>query len=161
MRIFFFGCWNEPGHFLRSPYRCEHDPLIESFKLGTIHIDGTLAPRVYRAGSRVGVGVCWTAQGDTREDRSRIQHASDEMPQGRYLHHVLDNGFSAVTWWDRCQGDTRGACNSVILLRGEHDAETVLVAGRESFPSVFENLRKAGVDLAAATSTPPIRTTDM
>lgn len=66
---------------------------------------------------------------------------------GQSLLHHLDTGFTAIQWWDRCQGDTRGACNSTVLLEGKHTAEEMLAALREHFPHVLANLEKAGVKL--------------
>lgn len=112
-----------------------------------VHLDSTLAPRVHQPWYGADGFICWASKGKTQEERSRITYRSEECPQGQFLLHHLDNGFTAIQWWDRCQGDTRGACNSTILLEGEHDAATMLAALAEHFPHVLENLKKAGVEL--------------
>jgi len=86
----------------------------------------------------------FAATGLTPNERSSIGYRAQECPQGQFLLHVLDNGFTAIQWWDRCQGDTRGACNSTVLLEGQHTAEEVLAAAREHFPHVLENLERGG-----------------
>lgn len=76
-----------------------------------------------------------------------LPYRSEEYPQGRFLIHYLDNGYTAMQWWDRNQGDTRPNCNSTILLKGTHTVEVMLAALHEYFPTVEENLIKASVEL--------------
>ena len=154
MRVYYFGCWNSPGHYLHSPGGRSHfDPRVAKYGNG-IHVDGSLAPRIMRRtfkkrdGSWILSGArCWLGEGATPDEASAIDYASVEMPQGFYLHHHLDNGYTAVQWWDRCQGDKRGGCNSTILLEGRHDAPEMLAALREHFPHVLANLERGGVEL--------------
>jgi hypothetical protein len=67
-------------------------------------------------------------------ERERSIDRGDECPQGQTLVHHLDNGFTAMQWWDRTQGDTRFGCNSTFLAEGEHDFETMLRLFAENFP---------------------------
>ena len=146
MKCFFFGCWNDAGHYLFAPGgRALHHDLSERVVWygDRVHLDGTLAPRRDRAG-RIG----WV--GRTGRARGGFEYASGECDEGLYLVHVLDNGFTAMSWWDRCQGDTRPGCNSTVLLEGVHTEAEMLAALRENFPHVLENLRKAGVELRPA-----------
>jgi len=119
-------------------------PKVRTFEYygDQIHLDGTLAPRRNREG-----GICWEGQGKTDNERSRIKSNSGECPQGQYLLHVLDNGFTAIQWWDRRQGDGRGACNSTVLLEGVHAADEMVAALEQQFPHVLSNLKNAGVEL--------------
>jgi len=141
-RCFYFGCWNKPGHFLAGPDGCwpgrEFARLEYYGEDRAMHLDGTLAPRRMRGTDE----LCWRGMGD-----GRIEYRSDECPEGQFLLHVLDTGYTAIQWWDRRQGDRRGACNSTILLEGQHTAEEMLVALQEHFPHVLANLTKAGVAL--------------
>jgi hypothetical protein len=143
---FFFGVYREAGHFLWQPHwqrvRYPASQRIELFGDGH-HIDGNLAPRLYHP--RYGSGICWGAQGPIQ--RLPISYQSEECPEGQFLRHLLPNGFSAAQWWDRCQGDTRGACNSTILLEGEHTSEEMLAALELHFPRVLDNLNGKGVEL--------------
>lgn len=156
-RCFFFGCWNEPGHYLfypggaTVPYTAEDriswfkKPLFPGQLIAErAHLDGTLAPRRSHEGKLV-----WCA---LRPGRA-VEYYSVECPQGQYLVHHLPNGFTAMSWWDRCQGDQRGACNSTVLLEGQHHEAEMLAALHEHFPHVVENLQKAGVVLTAAKET--------
>lgn len=141
-RCFFFGCWNEAGHYLWAP-RAGNGPRDLEYYGNRVHLDGTLAPRRDR---RTGE-LCWSGNGITVDERRRIEFSSDEYPQGQFLRHELSNGFTAIQWWDRCQGDRRGACNSTILLEGKRTSDEMLAALKEHFPHVLANLEKAGVQL--------------
>jgi hypothetical protein len=146
-RALFFGCWNEAGHFMWSPGggRPRRSDDVEYAAPG-VHLDGSLAPRNWKS-TYYGVGLCWQAQGETREKRDRIGYNSNEYPEGQFLRHFLPNGFTAIQWWDRHQGDSRGACNSTMLLEGEHTTEEMLAALRQHFPHVVANLERGGISL--------------
>ncbi len=144
MRCLFFGCWNGPGHFVFDTNGQNARPYgIGEYYGDRIHLDGTLAPRKSR---RDGL-LCWAGQGETPDRRNSITYNSDEHPQGQFLRHVLDSGFTAIQWWDRQQGDSRGACNSTLLLEGAHSTEEMLAALHLHFPHVVANLTKGGVAL--------------
>lgn len=144
MKCFYFGCWNEAGHFLFLPggRSARGDHRLETYN-GGAHLDGTLAPRV----SNRTRAIVWQGMGDTQEARLRIGYDSQEAPQGQFLLHVLDTGYTAIQWWDRNQGDRRGACNSTVLLEGTHTAEEMIAALHEHFPHVAANLANAGIEL--------------
>lgn len=152
IRAYFFGCWNEAGHFLwsRGGYSAESS---RDFPRAERALDGTLAPRRMGRDRRRGPerlqpgALCWMGQGRTPEERQGIDHDSAEYPQGQYLVHQLPNGFTAMAWWDRCQGDTRGGCSSTVLLEGTHDAAAMLEALAQHFPHVLTNLERHGVQL--------------
>jgi hypothetical protein len=85
--------------------------------------------------------------GKTNDERMRITYDSAEYPQGEFLRHFLDTGMTAIQWWDRTQGDSRGACNSTILLDGRYTADEMIAALMKHFPHVAVNLANAGVAL--------------
>jgi len=153
-RCFYFGCWNEAGHFMHGPGSYADKERV-SYYGDRVHLDGTLAPRRVREGSRsarrFSVRPIWTGTGSTREERQLIAHDSEEYPQGEFLRHTLNTGFTAIQWWDRTQGDQRGACNSTVLLEGAHDSAAMLAALATHFPHVLANLTKAGVTLHEVT----------
>lgn len=143
-KVFFFGCWNEPGHYLHEPggrVSWKLSDAIASAGDGR-HIDGTLAPRINSAGQ-----VFFAAQAAGDDNFRRFIYAGKESPQGHFLRHRLPNGYTAIQWWDRCQGDKRGACNSTVLLEGDHTTEEMLAALAQHFPHVLENLQRNGVEL--------------
>lgn len=140
---YYYGCWNRPGRFVHIPngLRVFHGE-IHLFGNRNIHIDCNLAPRRGPDG-RIG----FAGMVLLRRFREEYFALSSECPHGQFLRHELDNGFTAIQWWDRCQGDTRPGCNSTILLRGIHTSEEMLAALHLHFPHVAANLKAKGVEL--------------
>ena len=152
--VYYFGRWNGPGHYLYRNvgwYTSTSNYQRVLYFGDRVHIDGNLAPRRVNETDNIVFG----GQGKTIDDRARarMRNRSQECDQGQFLLHALDNGFTAIQWWDRCQGDKRGACNSTILLAGERTAGEMLSALDEHFPSVRENLKRAGIDLVQVFAT--------
>ncbi len=150
-RCLYMGSWGGLGMFLwvpggrHAPADCHH---IEYYRKRELHLDSTLAPRLMKPMyGRPGGQLIWVGQGLTRNARQDLHYMSEECPQGQFLRHELDSGFTAISWWDRNQGDDRGAINSTVLLEGVRTTVEVLAAGRSCFPEVFRNLREAGVEL--------------
>jgi hypothetical protein len=102
-------------------------------------LDGCFAPRLTRDG-KVVYGLPYHGKS------SWELNESNECPQGQFSRHA-HRGYTLIQWWDRCQGDGRGACNSTILLEGDHTTEEMLTALVEHFPHVLANLKRHGVEL--------------
>ena len=118
---YFFGCLHGDGHFLYQAGARFRSRAREVERYGSgKHIDGTLAPTTAGGG---------------------------ELAQGVYRLHQLDNGYTALAWWDRTHGDTRPGCNSVVLMEGDHTAEELIAALHQHWPTVIAHLAKAGVVL--------------
>ena len=152
-RSYFYGCWNGPGHFMFRG-NTSRDPQEENrlhYFDDYVHLDSNLAPRHHPR-----MGLIWCGQFKTREERQRMQYASEEYPQGKFMRHYLSTGFTALQWWDRCQGDSRGNCNSTILLEGRREVSQVLGALEKYFPHVIRNLDSHGVKLEEVPH--PVRT---
>jgi hypothetical protein len=152
-RALFFGCWNQPGHYLFAPGRgspTAQEERMFSFFSGGVCLDANYAPRRGIRGKLRGVEVCFAGQGATIEDRQRIHYDSEEHAQNLFLRHEL-LGFTLISWWDRNQGDVRRACNSTFLLEGGHTSEQMLAALAVHFPHVVANLKRAGVELVEVT----------
>ncbi len=141
MRALFFGVDRVPGHYLIDDHKRSVCGTALEYARPGVHIDGSLAPR-----AAAGVVAC-LASIDDEQKRRRFQYRSEECPQGQFLRRVLPNGFTTIAWWDRCQGDKRGACNSVFLLEGEHSSEAMVLKLAEHFPRVVQNLTHHGVSL--------------
>lgn len=123
--VYFFGNLNDDGHFLYrdgSNFRTRAT-AVERYGAGK-HIDGTLAP---------------------------TQGHGAEAPQGVYAIHRLDNGYTAMAWWDRTHGDTRGGCNSVVLMWGDRTADEMIAALHTHWPKVVEEMTAAGIVLRPVT----------
>lgn len=154
-RCLYFGCWNRPGHYMHDDRgRWAHGGGVEHYNAGRRHLDGSLAPRRKKAMyGAAGGQILWRGSVPDQAAGQRITYDSEECPQGQFLRHELDNGFTALSWWDRCQGDGRSACNSTILLEGVHTSAELLAAAAEHFPHVLENLKRAGVELVEVFAT--------
>jgi hypothetical protein len=158
-RAWWHGCWLEPGHYLfdRHGHTGRRAELCRLRPTGSIYeapgLDGGLAPR--RAPARAVLSlaivpadrVVFTRMaGDDREACRRIESRSDEAAQGEFLLHGID-GYTIAAWWDRTQGDTRGACNSCLIVEGGHSANEMIELFPRLFPKQAARLDAAGVSL--------------
>lgn len=147
---FFFGCWNVAGHYW---FKSGGASVPGRFDLPWI--DGGFAPRRFKESrhrKRVLVAdpsCCFMYEGSTDEERRDLSYDTEEWDQGAFLIHKIGN-CTLMSWWDRCQGDRRAACNSNILAAGEHGAIAMIANLATSFPHVVENLAKHKIDLVEA-----------
>lgn len=117
VEAYFFGCWEQSGHFWRSaPPKNLQYPEIEKRLGPDIHV-------------RIDTGFCPGVMKGEQYKRSR-----DEVEGEAALHRV--NGWTILSWWDRSV-DKRGACNSNVVVLGEHNYATMLEVVRAQFPSLF------------------------
>ncbi len=144
-KAFYFGAWDGPGHYLFEAGSRNPSHIYVPHLLGQ-HVDAQFAPCHHKYRRK----LCWAGQGTTDEERQRIGYDSSERPQGMFLRHEL-NGFTLISWWDRNQGDKRGGCNSNFILEGEHSSEVMVKRFRVLFPTIAENLDRAGVKLVDVT----------
>lgn len=109
----YFGCWGGPGHFLVAPNgRHASCPAWQEFEL-----DAKLCPGY--------VGAYTTPNSAQVEGAAALYHK---------------DGWTALAFWDRSV-DTRGGCNSVLLLRGTHFGAEVVRLAQEAFPSIWKRFR--------------------
>lgn len=150
--IFYFGCWNRPGHFWfdgHGNWISIGDRRLIPFNDG---IDGGYAPRAFKEGFLLNrwlvrtPACCFSAEGKTVEQFNKINCGSDEYPQGHFLLHQ-QRGHTLMSWWDRTQGDTRPNCNSNLVAEGVHTSLEMHDLLVEHFPHVAQNLIKAGIVL--------------
>ncbi len=146
MTALYFGVWKEAGHFLFGPGGRRPDiDRNENWRLSQA-LDGSFAPKITRSGSIV--------FGETRNDpKAWDRRSAEECPQGQFLRH-RHGSWSLLQWWDRCQGDERGACNSTVLLEGDRTTAELLEALRTHFPEVVANLAREGVELVEVFPSP-------
>jgi hypothetical protein len=115
-------------------------------------LDGGLAPRHARPRARLPFEppldriVFKRMGGADRDLRYRIESESDEAAQGEFLLHAI-SGCTIAAWWDRTQGDTRGVCNSCLIVEGTHGADEMLELFPRLFPVQAARLAAAGVEL--------------
>lgn len=116
-RMFYFGPWREPGHFLHreggwSVYRHEERagfPWNEWS--GENGIDGQLQPGCYH------------------DQYGHWRHGA-EVEGEALLHHK--DGWTALSFWDRSV-DHRGACNSTYFTEGTFTFEQMAEMAKARF----------------------------
>lgn len=95
-RMFYFGPWNEPGHYLF------HENGTTAWREATVvpwrRIDGCLQP------------------GCKEDPDGHWRHRGAPEIEGEAIVHHKD-GWTALSFWDRSV-DTRGACNSTYFAEG-------------------------------------------
>lgn len=154
-RAWWHGCWLEPGHHLfdrSGDSGRSMDPCPARSGLDEAHwLDGGLAPRRIRIGTQFQVmsadRIVFTRMaGDDHDLRNLVERHSSEAEQGEFLLHAIA-GCTIAAWWDRTQGDSRGACNSCLIVEGGHSANQMLELLPRLFPAQAGRLAKAGVAL--------------
>lgn len=141
----FYGAISSTTHRLHLPQEHIHiltHPYPTLYRDQQVHIDGTLAPRI----------MLQRKQGDPKfhpdmylptksifhlgissdpHERTNLIQVSNQLPEGQFLHHYLDNGYSAISWWGK-----RPMSNSTILAKGKHSSATLLALLADYFPTV-------------------------
>ena len=111
MKVYYFGCLGEVGHFMYEPpgrvtTESNQFTLTNPWRL---EVDGKLCP----------------------DDATQ--------PEGIARLHVRD-GWTAVAFWDRSLDARPGSC-SVFLVEGELEFDAAVKAARSSFPAVLERFK--------------------
>lgn len=115
--IYYFGCRGEIGHYLWKGSQFIALNAKENIIPWGIQIDGTLAPVVY--------------------DKRRL--LKKEEAQGVCaLHH--EAGWTAIAFWDRSVDD-RGASNSVFMVEGIYDFDTMVEMAKEQYPTIMSRFK--------------------
>lgn len=112
--IYYFGCWNEPGHYLHSKegrvsYRDEN---VRSW------------------GSALDGGI-FLPSGPQMEGRYRLTHIRMETA---YQY------WTVIGWWDRSVDSRPGSC-SAFLARETLSADEILALAHQDFPQVFSRMK--------------------
>lgn len=75
--------------------------------------------------------LCWNSPRGERD-----QYARRDENEGRAFR-TSHGGWTAVAFWDRSQGDPRGACNTAFLARGDLTFSQVIRAAKHAWPEVW------------------------
>lgn len=149
------GCWLTAGHFLFARHgRNVEGASNHPFKGLTPSLDTGYAPRRHK---RTGAIVYMFQCGGFEDARRDLFYKSDELPQGQFLRHYFKGrDVTLLAWWDRAQGDTRGNCNSVFAVQGDHPTVEMLEWFPKFFPAQAKCIANGGPDHADAqhTTTP-------
>lgn len=111
--MYYFGCWNQAGHFLHDVSGHRMYQRVGPFESGDL--DTTFAPR--------------RAPNYAREDDT-------------ITNLVYTNGWTVLAMWDNSI-DTRGKSNAVFLIEGGYSTEEMWQKARESYPQIYKRLKAA------------------
>lgn len=106
--VFYFGCWNEPGHYLHNPAGSR------------LHSERTLPHDFPCAINVLDTGFLPPNLPET-EGRATVAHL---------------NGWTILAFWDRSV-DSRGKCNSAFVMRDTLDFDDAVLRSRAAFPNIY------------------------
>lgn len=120
--MFYFGPWDEPGHFLTS----EHGQHVRKGERDTLpwdewagEVDGKLQPHAATCNGR---SYCGCLQ-----------------PEGAaILHHK--KGWTALSFWDRSV-DGRGGCNSTYFAKGTFTFDEMVEMAKTRFARRWNKMK--------------------
>lgn len=149
---YWHGCWLEAGHYLHARGGKSIDDRIFKTPQDHIWLDAGFAPIRDRYNR-----ITFVMSKSTHEERKTLSYAGKELPQGQFLRHEIKDYrgdvHTLLAWWDRTQGDTRGACNSCYIIKGTHSTDAMLKWFPIHFPKQAERLEIAGVKLVEVVPT--------
>ncbi len=126
VRCYFFGVWNDCGHFWRPAARYPQDQSPyqpTGCPWGDRHVDAILCRRL--------------PPKDPWGSRQETEH---EQVEGlARLHHK--DGWTALAYWDRSGPDKRMGCNSNFVAEGTFTFEQMMEMARYHFPHVIERTK--------------------
>jgi hypothetical protein len=119
MKMFYFGPWDSPGHYIVN----ESGRSMYGDKLGTLpwrehELDGALQPHFANCAKR------------NHSDRRSYCNCPCGQEGPALVHHK--DGWTALAFWDRSV-DTRGACNSVYMAEGTFTFDEMVALAKARF----------------------------
>ncbi len=119
--MYYFGCWNSVGHYLRDDLGNDKHHAIKLPWLGE-EIDNGLCP-----GTRDVMGDI--PNRDQHEGHARLTYAiKDEVE------------WTALAFWDRSV-DRRCNSNSVFIACGHYPFEEMIALSKKRFPKIWERFK--------------------
>jgi hypothetical protein len=120
IEAYYFGCWEHSGHYWRSPNGYTDERKIEA-----------RIPEALRHG-RVDSTFCPGYAGP-------YGRRSCPEVEGEAAIHLIE-GWTVLAWWDRSV-DSRPACNSALVVRGDHSFTTMLEVAKAQMPELLKRQR--------------------
>jgi len=115
--VYYFGCWNQAGHYLHEPSgKTIH--AAGPFTDGSL--DGTFPPHIHKPGG---------GYREILEDETIASLA-------------YWRGWTVLAMWDRSV-DKRGGCNAAFVAEGEHTHAEMWALARQNYPQIVARLKAA------------------
>jgi hypothetical protein len=115
MKIFYFGCNRQAGHYLFTKRLVSAYPESPPWSVDSGEVDGKLPPH--------------------EPDCKNHYYCRCQQVEGVAAIHHKD-GWTAMAFWGRSVDDRRG-CNSVFFAEGCHDFSGMLTIAKENFPTIM------------------------
>jgi hypothetical protein len=132
VKVYYFGPWGEPGHYLFLPNARHRHPRPEQAGPWT---DGDLDASSYKRGY---------GRDDAQPTGRGFCPPDPDEKQGVWkLTHGTDAGgatWTAIGAWDRTC-DPRGQCKAVFIAEGEHDEQAMRAIAEQHFPAVWARIQ--------------------
>lgn len=117
-RLYYFGCWDGPGHYHFLP-------------------GGRIAPREAMIGPKAGDFTPWGWRIDTQLC-PRWQATGERVEGNAALHHR--DGWTAVAFWDRSVDGRHNSC-SVFAFEELLSFDEAVLKAKHFFPEVWARYR--------------------
>lgn len=117
--VYFFGCWDDMGHYLHAPGKKSAYKLLDTNPWG-YKLDMGLCPQMLNA------------------NRNQSSLDRREVEGEAALHHK--DSWTYLAWWDRSI-DTRGACNAGLLTAGTYTFAEMIMFGKALFPKIMSRFK--------------------
>jgi hypothetical protein len=121
LEFYYFGCWEQPGHYWRAPHYVSSHSIEER-----------VGPNIH---PRIDGGFC---PGVVHPRKSQFDRRTRPEVEGEAALHYVD-GWTILGYWDRSV-DGRGGCNSNFVALGSHDFDTMLDIAQVKFSSVLDRI---------------------
>lgn len=120
--IYYYGCWNRPGHYLHDPSgRALSREVVGPFDVygkAGLPIDGKFTPGPHP------------------------QYGTGGLQDESFVALTYVRGWTVMAMWDRSVDD-RGGCNAAFLTEGSKTATEMWELARASFPTIVARLKAA------------------
>lgn len=127
VRVFYFGCWDQPGHHLW--YRGSDGTPIKRYDQGESD-RRLLGSHPHSSGPPLTRGeIPWGYGLDGGLLKGRTLRQGEAVVEQR-------DGWTALSFWDYSV-DSRGGSSSTFVFDALLDPEQALRAAREAFPPIF------------------------
>lgn len=132
IEMYYFGYWDQPGHYLWSPQRMGVSPLDERVPslLNAVKLDARYCRNP---------GAAW--KGDEPEGLAYLHHV--EIVEGEPKDApFIGQKWTVLAFPDR-SGDTRPGSNSAFLAKGVFTFQQMIIFARAHFPDVWKRISGA------------------